>query len=95
VGPGVLRDEIGVGAKAVARPFDLDDDGVVQEPIEQRGGDDGSPKTSPHSAKCSSTTRRVVAWTRALAISIRHASNCRFRSSRSRKLRPRKKSWRR
>ena len=27
--------------QAIARSFDLDDDGVVQQPIEQRGGDDG------------------------------------------------------
>ena len=33
--------KVGVGAEAVACPFDLNDDGVVQEPIEQRGGDDG------------------------------------------------------
>ena len=30
-----------VWAKAVAGALDLDDDGVMQEPIEQRGGDDG------------------------------------------------------
>ena len=41
VGAGVLRDEIGMGAQAVAGPLDLDDDGVVQEAIEERGGDDG------------------------------------------------------
>ena len=28
-------------AHAVAGAFDLDDDGVVQQPVEQRGGDDG------------------------------------------------------
>jgi hypothetical protein len=38
---GVLRDEIGVGAQSVAGPFDLYDDGVVEQPVEQRGGDDG------------------------------------------------------
>ena len=37
----VLGNEVGVLAKAVAGAFDLDDDGVVQEPIEQRRGDDG------------------------------------------------------
>ena len=37
----VLRDEIGVGAQAVAGAFDLDDDGMVEQPVEQRGGDDG------------------------------------------------------
>ena len=30
-----------MGAQAVAGPLDLDDDGVVQEAIEERGGDDG------------------------------------------------------
>jgi len=28
-------------AHAVARALDLDDDGVVEQPVEQRGGDDG------------------------------------------------------
>ena len=41
VGPGVLRDEIGVGAEAVAGALDLDDDGMAQEPVEVRGCDDG------------------------------------------------------
>ena len=27
--------------QAVARPFDVDDDSVVKEPIQQRGGDHG------------------------------------------------------
>ena len=27
--------------EAVARAFDLDDDGMVEKPVEQRGGDDG------------------------------------------------------
>ncbi len=40
MGAGVLRNEIGMGAEAVTGPFDLDD-GVVQEPLEKRGGDDG------------------------------------------------------
>ena len=30
-----------MGAQAVAGAFDLDDDGVVEEPVEQRGCDDG------------------------------------------------------
>jgi hypothetical protein len=30
-----------VGAQAVAGAFDLDDDGMVEQPVEQRGGDDG------------------------------------------------------
>ena len=40
VGAGVLGDEIGMRAQAVAGPLDLDDDGVVEEAIEQGGGDD-------------------------------------------------------
>lgn len=30
-----------MGAQPVAGALDLDDDGVVEEPVEQRGGDDG------------------------------------------------------
>lgn len=26
---------------AIAGPFDLDDDGMMEQPIQQRGGDDG------------------------------------------------------
>ena len=37
----VLGHEVGVLAQPIARSFDLDDDGVVEQPIEQRGGDDG------------------------------------------------------
>jgi hypothetical protein len=40
VGAGVLGNEIGMGTEAVAGAFDLDDDGVVEEAIEQGGGDD-------------------------------------------------------
>ena len=36
----MLRDEVGVLAQPIARPLDLDDDGVMEEPIEQRRGDD-------------------------------------------------------
>ena len=36
----MLGDEIGVLAQAIARSFDLDHHGVVQEPIEKGGGDD-------------------------------------------------------
>src|SRR5512132_2723749 len=39
-GAEVFRDEVGVLAKAIARPLDLEDDGVMEEPIEQRRGDD-------------------------------------------------------
>jgi hypothetical protein len=38
-------------AHPVARSFDLDDHGVVKEPVEERGGDNRIAKTSPHSAK--------------------------------------------
>ena len=37
----MLRQQLGVVAQAVTGPFDLDDDGVVQEAVEQRDGDDG------------------------------------------------------
>ena len=37
----VLGDEVGMRAQAVAGACDLDDDGVVQEAVEERGGDDG------------------------------------------------------
>ena len=37
----VFGDERGVLAHAVARTFDLDHDGMVQQPVEQCGGDDG------------------------------------------------------
>ena len=40
VGADVLRDEIGVAAEAIAGAFDLDHDGVVEEPVEERGCDD-------------------------------------------------------
>lgn len=36
----VLRDQIGVVAQPIAGAFDLDHDGVVQQPIKQGGGDD-------------------------------------------------------
>ena len=39
------------GTEAVARALDLDDDSVVQEPVEQRGGDDGIAEDLAHSAK--------------------------------------------
>ena len=35
-------------AQAITRPFDLKNDGVMEEPIEERGGDDGiSEDVSP------------------------------------------------
>ena len=36
----VLWDEVGVLAQSIARSLDLDDDGVMEKPIEQCGGDD-------------------------------------------------------
>ena len=50
-GADVLRDEIGVLAQAVACAFDLDDDGVVEKAVEQRGGDDRVAEDLAHSAK--------------------------------------------
>ena len=40
-GADVLWDEVGVLAHAVAGALDLHDDGVVQQAVEQRGGDHG------------------------------------------------------
>ena len=40
----MFGEQIGVFAQAIARTFDLEDDRVVQKPIEQRGGDDGIAK---------------------------------------------------
>ena len=40
----MLRHEIGMLAEPIARSFDLDDDGVVEQTIEERGGDDGIPE---------------------------------------------------
>ena len=37
----IFRDQIAVLAQAVAGAFDLDDDGVMQQRIEERGGNDG------------------------------------------------------
>ena len=40
MGAGVLGDEISMRSEAIAGALDLDDDGVVEEAIEQCGGDD-------------------------------------------------------
>ena len=40
----MLRDEIGVLAQTVAGALDLDDDGVVKEPVQQGRGHDGITK---------------------------------------------------
>ena len=45
-------------AEPIARSLDLDDDGVVKQPIEQRGGDDGIAKNlAPFGA--ASRSRRI------------------------------------
>ncbi|WP_305036038.1 hypothetical protein [Poseidonocella sp. HB161398] len=36
----MFRDQVGMGAQPVAGALDLDDDRVVQKPLEQRRGDD-------------------------------------------------------
>ena len=41
VGADVFGDEVGVFAQPVAGAFDVDDDGVVEQSVEQGGGDDG------------------------------------------------------
>src|SRR5215831_9256812 len=43
-GAEVLRHKICMLAQPVAGPFDLDDDSVVKQPIEQGGGDHGIAK---------------------------------------------------
>ncbi len=43
----VLGDEVGVRAQAVAGSLDLHDDGVVEQPVEQRSGDDRVSKDLP------------------------------------------------
>ncbi len=40
-GPDVFGDEISVLTHAIAGALDLDDHGVMEQPVEQRGGDDG------------------------------------------------------
>ena len=37
----MLGDEIGMGAEAVAGAFDLNDDGMMEQTIEECRGDDG------------------------------------------------------
>ena len=37
----MLWHEVGVLAQPVARSLDLEDDSVMEEPVEQRGGDHG------------------------------------------------------
>ena len=37
----MLGHQIGMLPQTVARAFDLNDDGMMEQPVEQRGGDDG------------------------------------------------------
>jgi len=39
--PKVPRDEFGVLTMPLARAFDLDDNGMMEQSVEERGGDDG------------------------------------------------------
>jgi hypothetical protein len=48
----MLRDEIGVGAKPVAGAFDLDDDGMMEQAVEQcRGNDRIAEDLAPSNAR--------------------------------------------
>ncbi len=38
----MIGHRVGVLAQAIAGTFDLNDDGVMEQAIEQRGGDDGT-----------------------------------------------------
>ena len=40
-GSDVFGDEVGVLPHAIAGALDLNDHGVMEQPVEQRGGDDG------------------------------------------------------
>lgn len=42
IGPDVLREQVGMPTQAIARAVDLDNDGMVQQPVEQRRCDDGA-----------------------------------------------------
>ena len=39
-----FRDEVRVLPQPLAGTFDMHDDGMMEEPVQQRGGDDGIPK---------------------------------------------------
>lgn len=39
--PGAVRQQVGMTAEAIAGALDADDDRVVEEAVEQLGGDDG------------------------------------------------------
>ncbi len=45
----MLGHQIGVLAQPVAGAFDLNDDGMVEQPVEHAVATTGSPKTCPHS----------------------------------------------
>ena len=40
-GPDVFGNEVGVLAHAITGALDLNDDSMMEQPVEQRGGDDG------------------------------------------------------
>ena len=52
--------KISVLSEPITRTLALNDDGVVKQPIEECGGDNGSPKTSPPSAKPPFEVRQSV-----------------------------------
>jgi hypothetical protein len=47
----IFRNQIGVLAQPIAGTLDMDDDGVVKPPVEERGGNDGMAEELTHSAK--------------------------------------------
>lgn len=60
VGTGVFRHQVGVSAQAVAGALDLHDDRVVQQPIQQRGGDDGIAEDLPPLGKAAVEVRIIA-----------------------------------
>jgi hypothetical protein len=56
----VVGHKISVVTEPITRTLDLNDDGVVKQPIEECGGTTGSPKTSLHSAKPRFEVRQSV-----------------------------------
>ena len=47
----VFGQNVGVLAQPITRSFDLDDDGVVKQSVEERGCDDGIAEDVAHSPK--------------------------------------------
>ena len=59
----MLGHELGVLAQAVARTFDLDDHGMMQEPVEERGGDDRiAEDLAPMPAPCDDPAPRGAGY---------------------------------